>query len=167
MQRALGSLLIGYSTAPTCERFFLFFYFLFLFFIKIYFCFQNLQKYTPAAPLPGGRDLVAPLRGGRGFSAKILRNFLQKSPWRTGRPTAGRPAPQAARQWGGRPRPPGSGSAASQSALACSTRRGRAGQAAERARGRGARDNQSASRRKLADWMDTCGLAKTARSYHC
>ena len=66
--------------------------FLFSFFIKIYFRFQNLQEYTPAAPL----------RGGRGFSAKILRNSLQKNPWRTGRPTAGRPAPQAARQRSGR-----------------------------------------------------------------
>ena len=79
------------------------FYFLFLFFTKIYFCFRNLQKYTPAAPLPDGRDLVAPLRGGRGFSAIISRNFLQKSPWRT-----------AARQRGGRPpRPPGNGAAGS------------------------------------------------------
>ena len=47
-------------------------YFLFSFFTKIYFRFQNLQEYTPAAPLPGGRDLIAPLRGGRVFSAKIL-----------------------------------------------------------------------------------------------
>ena len=55
---------------------FLFFYFLFLFFTKIYFCFQNLQEYTPAAALPGGRDLVAPLRGGRGFSTKIFTEKL-------------------------------------------------------------------------------------------
>ena len=86
---------------------FLFFYFLFSFFTKIYFRFRNLQEYTPAAPLQGGRDLVAPLRGGRVFSAKISRKFLQKSPWRTGRPAAGRPAPQgrrapAARQQGDR-----------------------------------------------------------------
>ena len=80
----------------------LFFYFLFSFFTKIYFCFRNLHEYTPAAPLLGGRDLVAQLRGGRGFSAKILRNFLQKNPWRTGRPAAGRPAPQAAQQRGDR-----------------------------------------------------------------
>ena len=33
--------------------------FLFLFFIKIYFRFGNLQKYTPAARQRGGRDLVA------------------------------------------------------------------------------------------------------------
>jgi len=58
----------------TFRQFFYFFYFLFLFFTKIYFCFQNLQKYTPAAPLQGGRDLVAPLLGGRGFSAK---NFAE------------------------------------------------------------------------------------------
>ena len=45
---------------------FLFLYFLFLFFTKIYFRYGNLQKYTPAAPLPGGRDLAARLPGGRG-----------------------------------------------------------------------------------------------------
>ena len=91
-----------------------FFIFLFLFFTKIYFRFQNLQEYTPAAPLPGGRDLVAPLRGGRVFFIKILRNFLQKSPWRTGRPVAGRPAPRPpssraagpGRPAAGRPAPP-------------------------------------------------------------
>ena len=66
------------------SRGFLFLYFLFLFFTKIYFRFENLQKYTPAAPLPGGRDLAARniprpprcraagiwLPGGRGLSAK-------------------------------------------------------------------------------------------------
>ena len=31
----------------------------------------------PAAPLPGGRDLVAPLRGGMGFSAKIFAENLR------------------------------------------------------------------------------------------
>jgi len=45
------------------------------------FYFRFLQKYIfvfkiyrniPAALLPGSRDLVAPLRGGRGFSAKKL-----------------------------------------------------------------------------------------------
>ena len=54
-------------------RFFIFIFFIFIF-TKIYFCFQNLQEYTTAAPLPGGRDLVAPLQGGRGFSAK---NFAE------------------------------------------------------------------------------------------
>ena len=82
----------GEKRCRSSGRFFYFLYFLFSFFTKIYFHFQNLQEYTPAAPLPGGRDLVAPLRGGK---------FLQKSPWRTGHPAAGRPAP----------RPPSSGAA--------------------------------------------------------
>ena len=82
---------------PTVGAVFYFYIFIFIF-TKIYFRFRNLQEYTPAAPL----------RGGRGFSAKISRIFLQKSPWRTGRPAAGRPAPQAAQQRGGGPRLPGS-----------------------------------------------------------
>ena len=49
---------------------FLFFYFIFLFFTKIYFRFGNLQEYTPSARLPGGRDLAARQRGGRGFCEK-------------------------------------------------------------------------------------------------
>ena len=47
-----------------------FFIFIFLFFTKIYFRVGNLQKYTPAVPLPGGRDLAARQPGGRGLSAK-------------------------------------------------------------------------------------------------
>ena len=47
-------------------------YFLFSLFTKIYFRFQNLQEYTPAAPLPGGHDLAARQRGGRGFVQKLL-----------------------------------------------------------------------------------------------
>jgi len=54
------------------RRDFFIFYFSFSFFTKIYFCFRNLQKYTTAVPLPGSRDLVAPLWGSRGFSAKIF-----------------------------------------------------------------------------------------------
>ena len=56
---------------------FLFLYFSISFFTKIYFCFRNLQEYTPAAPLLGGRDLVAPLRSGRGFSVKIFAENLR------------------------------------------------------------------------------------------
>ena len=52
---------------------FLFLYFLFSFFTKIYFWFGNLQEYTPAAQLPGGRDLAARQRGGRGIYEKKIR----------------------------------------------------------------------------------------------
>ena len=86
-------------------QFFYFFYFLFLFFTKIYFRVRNLHKYTPAAPLPGGRDLAARQPGGRGLSAKKVDKKLRRGPWRTGRPAAGRPALQAARHRGGRPPP--------------------------------------------------------------
>ena len=72
--------------------FFIFLFFNFIF-TKIYFRFRNLQIYTPAAPLPGGR----------GFYAKSFIKNLHAGPWRTGRPAARRPAPQAARQLGGRP----------------------------------------------------------------
>ena len=44
-------------------------FFIFVF-TKIYFRYGNLQKYTPAAQLPGGRDLAARQPGGRGFSEK-------------------------------------------------------------------------------------------------
>ena len=50
--------------------FFIFIFFISIFYKKIYFRFENLQKYTPATRLPGGRHLAAPLPGGRGFSAK-------------------------------------------------------------------------------------------------
>jgi len=54
---------------PTFENgarvLFLFLYFSISFFTKIYFCFRNLQKYIPAAPLPGGRHLAARLQGDR------------------------------------------------------------------------------------------------------
>jgi len=49
-----------YHDSPTLRHFhgrkdgFFIFYFLFSFFTKIYFRFENLQEYTPAAPLPGG-----------------------------------------------------------------------------------------------------------------
>ena len=56
------------------------FLFLFSFFIKIYFRFGNLQKYIPAAPLSGGRDLAARQRGGRGISKKISQKKLHVGP---------------------------------------------------------------------------------------
>ena len=96
---------------------FLFFYFSILFFTKIYFCFRNLQEYTSGAPLLVGRHLVAPLPGGRGFSAKSFAENLRPGPWRTGRPAVGRPAPQAARQRGGWIWPPGCRATTSHSLL--------------------------------------------------
>ena len=59
---------------------FLFLYFSISFFTKIYFCFRNLQEYTPAAPLPGGRHLAAPLPGDRGISAKSFAENLRPDP---------------------------------------------------------------------------------------
>ena len=70
---------------------FLFLYFLFSFFIKIYFRFGNLQEYTPAAPLPGGRDLAAPQREGRGISEKNFAKKIARRSLGAGRPAAGRP----------------------------------------------------------------------------
>ena len=90
--------------------FFIFFIF-FSFFTKIYFRFGNLQEYTPAAPLPGAP--VARPQGGRGiFEKKFAEKITRRSLW-AGRPAAGRPAPQAAWQRGGRPWPPGCGATGS------------------------------------------------------
>ena len=74
------------------QRFFYFFYFSILFFTKIYFRFGNLQEYTPAAQLPGGRDLAARQRGGRGFCAKVFAQIFACRSLGAGRPAAGRPA---------------------------------------------------------------------------
>ena len=60
---------------PQIERFFLF-----SFSTKIYFRVRNLHEYTPAAPLPDGRDL----------SAKQINKILRRDPWSTRLP-AGRP----------------------------------------------------------------------------
>ena len=96
----------GNATRPSSVQLaaavFLFFYFLFSLFTKIYFHFRNLQEYTPAAQLPGGQHLVAPLPGGRGLSVKIFikkiafRSLKGRSPGSgaagpSGRPAAGRP----------------------------------------------------------------------------
>ena len=83
----VGKLPLGRMWAGCLHAVFLFLYFLFPFFIKIYFRYGNLQKYTPAAPLPGGRGLSAKKRGNK-FADRSLG---------TGRPAAGRP---------GRPPPP-------------------------------------------------------------
>ena len=85
-------------------RGFLFFYFHFL--QKYIFVFK-IYRNIPAALLPGSRDLVAPLRGGRGFCAKNFAKIFVRRSLGAGRPAAGRPAPQAARQRGGRPWLPG------------------------------------------------------------
>ena len=81
--------------------FFIFLFFIFVFYKNIF----SIWKFTgiyPAAPLPGGRDLAARQRGGRGISEK---NFVEKIARRSlgaGHPTAGRPA-LAARLRGDRP----------------------------------------------------------------
>ena len=87
---------VGKQAHASCA--FLFFYFSILFFTKIYFCFRNLQEYTPAAPLLGGRDLAARQRGGRGISGKKnSRRKLRAGPW----------GPVARQRSGRPPRPPG------------------------------------------------------------
>ena len=79
----------------------LFLYFLFSFFTKIYVRVRNLHEYTPAALLPGGRDLAARPPGGRDLSVKKLtKNYTDV------------PRGPATRQRGGQPsRPPGTGAA--------------------------------------------------------
>ena len=56
----------------------------FLFFIFVFkkniFSFSKFTEIYPAAPQPGGRDLVAPLRGGRDFSAKKIRKKFTLKP---------------------------------------------------------------------------------------
>ena len=80
--------------------FFIFLFFNFVFYKNI-FSFSKFTGIYPAARQPGGRHPIALLRDGKGFSAKIFVENLRAGPWRTGRPTEGRPAP----------RPPGSGAA--------------------------------------------------------
>jgi len=63
---------------PGMRGFFVFIFYIFVFYKNIFF-FSKFTEIYPAAPLPGGRDLVAP-QSGRGFSAKISQIFLQKSP---------------------------------------------------------------------------------------
>ena len=71
---------------------FYFYIFYFRFLQKIYFRFENLQEYTPAAPLPGGRDLAARQRGGRGIFEKKFADKIARRSLGAGRPAAGRPA---------------------------------------------------------------------------
>ena len=97
----IATSLVGWISGGGGAAVFLFFYFLFMFFTKIYYQFGNLQKYTPAVPLPAGRDLAARQPGGRGLSAKKDEKKLQTGP-----------LGPVARQPGGRPpRPPGYGAA--------------------------------------------------------
>ena len=75
-----------------------FYIFLFPFFIKIYFRYGNLQKYTPSAQPPGGRDLAARQPGGRGFSAKKTQKIIaDRSLGPVARLPGGRPPPAAGR----------------------------------------------------------------------
>ena len=57
-------------------RFFIFIFFNFDFFKNI-FSFSKFTEIYPGCPLPGSRDLVAPLRGGRGFFAKKFADNLR------------------------------------------------------------------------------------------
>ena len=84
---------------------FLFFYFLFSFFIKIYFRFQNLQEYTPAALLPGpGR----PAAGRQGFFCKNFREEFALKPLEDRSPDSGAAGPPS-RPAAGRQASPGQG----------------------------------------------------------
>ena len=60
---------------------FLFLYFLFLFFTKIYFRFENLHKYTPAAGRLGPGHPAAGGRAARVYPQKKDENKLQTGPW--------------------------------------------------------------------------------------
>ena len=92
----------SWGTGHKPGGFFIFLFFIFVFYKNIFLFSKFTGVYTPASLLPGGRHLVAPPRGGRGFSIIFNGKNLCANPWRTGRPTAGRPAPQAARQRGDR-----------------------------------------------------------------
>ena len=65
----------GNPTLAFSRGFFIFLFFIFVFYKNIFLFLKFTKIYT--APLPGGRDLVAPLRGGRGFSAKIFAENLR------------------------------------------------------------------------------------------
>ena len=98
----------GCASPPSAARFsywppfvkvvFLFFYFLFSFFTKYIFdseIYKNIPRpprYRAAGTWPPGRGIYE-----KKFAEKIARRSLG-----AGRPAAGRPAPQAARQLGGR-----------------------------------------------------------------
>ena len=74
------------------------------FFIFIFFYFRFLQKYI--SDLEIYRNIPRQL-GGKGLSEKKRRKKIFRQVPGAGRPAAGRPAPQAAQQRGGRPWPPG------------------------------------------------------------
>ena len=79
---------------PKAKKAGFFIYFIFSFFTKIYFHVPNLHEYTPAALLPGGRDLAARPPGSRAADA-----YLQKKSTKNCVEVPGGPA---ARQRGGR-----------------------------------------------------------------
>ena len=100
MIRVRPDQMAGFDAAGAPTRAFFIFLFFISVFTKIYFRFGNLQKYTPAAPLPGGRDLAARLPGGRDLNAKKEeKNCRSLGP--VARQRGGRP-PLTARQRGGR-----------------------------------------------------------------
>jgi len=75
-------------------------FFIFLFFNFV--LYKNIFLFSKFTGIyPGCRAAGTPLPGGRGFSTKTFTENLRPGPWRTGHPAAGRPALQAARQWGG------------------------------------------------------------------
>ena len=88
---------------------FLFLYFLFPFFTKIYFRFENLQKYTPSAPLPAAGTWPPGCRAAGTWTQKKEEEKLQTGPW--GRsPGSGAAVP---------PWPPGSWAAGPQPYIRC------------------------------------------------
>ena len=81
-------------------RFFYFYIFYFRFLQKYIF---DLEIYRNILRQRGDRDLAARQPGGRVYPEKKRRQKIADRSLGTGRPAAGRPAPQAARQRGGRP----------------------------------------------------------------
>ena len=69
-------------------RFFIFLFFIFIFYKNI-FPIWKFTGYTPAARLPGGRDLAARQRGGRGFCEKNFAEKITRRSLGAGRTAAG------------------------------------------------------------------------------
>ena len=94
-------------TAPRTGGFFIFLFFIFVFYKNI-FSFSKFTEIYPGRPAAGRPGPGRPAAGRQGYFWK--KKFVEKITRRSlgaGRPAAGRAAPQAARQRGGRPWPPG------------------------------------------------------------